>query len=209
MVNFNNTQPAIMQKLKTVIVASLIVFISFAAILHTACNKKSNCKNVVCLNQGTCNNGICICPTGFVGTTCQTKTCDAVKCQNGGTCKDSTCICPVGYEGNFCEILQRDNLIGTYKGVDTCTSSSPITITVSPGTLNNTISIKGLIQSNGTLIGTMTSKYGFTISGNHPSVNSIPVTGYGSLSGKSLFISYTIQVGGPLTEYCSFDATKQ
>lgn len=197
------------KQLKTSFITTLAILISFAAMLHTACSKKDSCKDIICLNQGTCNNGTCVCPIGFIGTTCQTKTCDAIKCQNGGTCKDSTCICPVGYEGIYCEILQRDNLTGTYKGIDTCNSSLPTTITITSGTLNNTISIKGLIQSNGVLTGTMTSKYGFAISGNHPSVNSIPITGYGSLSGKSLLISYTIQVGGPLTEFCTFDATKQ
>ena len=31
-----------------------------------------SCTGVVCQNGGGCNNGVCVCPTGYTGTNCQT-----------------------------------------------------------------------------------------------------------------------------------------
>jgi hypothetical protein len=41
------------------------------SVVLSACNK---CKDTVCLNGGACSDGTCICPDGFEGVNCQTKT---------------------------------------------------------------------------------------------------------------------------------------
>lgn len=53
----------------------LTVFVFFgviATILYTSC-EKNPCNNVSCLNGGSCNMGVCRCPTGYENTKCQTK----------------------------------------------------------------------------------------------------------------------------------------
>lgn len=51
------------------------IFLVSILILSLACNKKdntssNNCKNVTCLNGGTCVNGTCSCSSGYEGTDC-------------------------------------------------------------------------------------------------------------------------------------------
>ncbi|XP_051912828.1 von Willebrand factor D and EGF domain-containing protein [Hippocampus zosterae] len=59
-----------------------------------------------CLNGGACiAPGICQCPTGFHGETCQEAVC-RVPCENGGTCTGlQTCSCPYGFVGPRCETM--------------------------------------------------------------------------------------------------------
>lgn len=45
--------------------------LSFAAIALTGC--KDPCKDVACQNAGTCDDGTCICATGYEGTNCETE----------------------------------------------------------------------------------------------------------------------------------------
>ncbi len=58
--------------IRNIAFSALLTLGAFSAVTYTACNKDA-CKNVVCSNGGTCNNGNCSCPTGYEGTTCQTK----------------------------------------------------------------------------------------------------------------------------------------
>lgn len=72
-----------MKKLNIVLGTSAFVFAFFSLILLVSCNKgktKYNdttlvrpCDNVICLNGGTCTDGICYCPQGFEGTQCATR----------------------------------------------------------------------------------------------------------------------------------------
>ncbi len=55
-----------LKKTITIFVTAIIL----SAVL-SACNK---CKDTVCLNGGECSDGTCICPDGFTGVNCQTKT---------------------------------------------------------------------------------------------------------------------------------------
>ena len=62
------------------------------------------CRDVVCLNGGTCSNGLCACESGYTGSQCENyEPCAEINCQNGGTCQDGTCDCPFGYGGSLCE----------------------------------------------------------------------------------------------------------
>lgn len=82
----------------------LYLFLVIAAI--TSC-KKDPCKNVVCYNNGVCDDGTCLCPNGYSGTNCeiQLDPCATVTCYNGGTCVSGICNCPTGYGGTNCQTI--------------------------------------------------------------------------------------------------------
>ena len=72
-----------MKKFKIILSTASLVFLTFSIILFSACDKgktKYNdstltrpCDNVICLNGGACNDGLCYCPQGFEGSQCQTR----------------------------------------------------------------------------------------------------------------------------------------
>ena len=64
-----------MKSIKLVAFSAFLTISAFCAVLYTSCTKDA-CKNVTCLNGGTCSGGNCTCPTGYEGTTCQTKSRD-------------------------------------------------------------------------------------------------------------------------------------
>jgi hypothetical protein len=79
-------------------------------------NTKFHCENDgMCLNGGTCNNGVCTCNPPWTGTDCTARPNDcnkfeSDKCINAGICtadsdpsKPSTCECPAGFTGLKCE----------------------------------------------------------------------------------------------------------
>uniref|UniRef100_A0AAZ3QM89 EGF-like domain-containing protein n=1 Tax=Oncorhynchus tshawytscha TaxID=74940 RepID=A0AAZ3QM89_ONCTS len=48
--------------------------------------------------------GVCICPPGYYGDSCDKANC-SITCLNGGTCfHPGKCICHAGYEGPSCGI---------------------------------------------------------------------------------------------------------
>ncbi|XP_025078689.1 wnt inhibitory factor 1-like [Pomacea canaliculata] len=59
---------------------------------------------VPCQNGGTCNeSGMCACPLGYTGDSCQSALC-STGCQNGGICSHpGHCKCFGNFTGNFCE----------------------------------------------------------------------------------------------------------
>lgn len=63
------------------------------------------CSTVMCDNGGTCDAGICDCPDGFSGTTCEIDACASVLCLNGGVCVTGNCDCPDGFTGTNCETI--------------------------------------------------------------------------------------------------------
>ena len=84
----------------------------FAAFSLSSCDE---CRKVECENDGTCEEGECVCPEGFSGSTCQTEDLcitQDVTCENGGECLDGTCNCTPTYYGESCEILCK---YGTYE----------------------------------------------------------------------------------------------
>jgi hypothetical protein len=62
----------IMKSIKNIALSAMLTFGAFAAVTYTACTK-DDCKDVVCNNGGTCSGGSCVCPTGYEGTNCDTK----------------------------------------------------------------------------------------------------------------------------------------
>lgn len=67
------------------------------------------CDSVQCQNGATCEDGMCLCATGFDGELCEMNIddCADVDCNNG-TCVDGIasyiCECASGFTGDLCEI---------------------------------------------------------------------------------------------------------
>lgn len=58
---------------KTVLISAVATVSAFASITYTSCNR-DKCKTITCANGGVCNEGRCICPSGFEGSNCETVT---------------------------------------------------------------------------------------------------------------------------------------
>lgn len=60
-----------------IIITALFTITFFSVALHTGCTQTDKCASISCKNGGTCNDGICNCPTGYTGNLCETKKCEA------------------------------------------------------------------------------------------------------------------------------------
>lgn len=56
--------------LKTIIFSALSTIVAFSAVTYTSCTP-DKCKAIVCAYGGVCNDGACICQTGYEGTQCE------------------------------------------------------------------------------------------------------------------------------------------
>jgi len=52
----------------------ILGLLAVTAVAFTSC--KDECKDVTCSNGGTCTEGICECPVGYLGSNCETKASD-------------------------------------------------------------------------------------------------------------------------------------
>jgi hypothetical protein len=78
-----------MKPIRNVLFAAFLIVIVVSAVSYTACNK-NHCGNVVCLHLGVCNDGSCLCPTGFEGNNCEILSRDKfIFTYNGGDTCDS------------------------------------------------------------------------------------------------------------------------
>ena len=59
-----------MKQSKKILFAFVLMLSAFTAILYTSCQKDPTCSGV-CLNGGSCINGVCRCLTGYFGLQCQ------------------------------------------------------------------------------------------------------------------------------------------
>lgn len=85
------------------------------------------CRNTFCKNGGTCDDGVCVCPEGFSGNSCEIDACDQLDCQNGGYCENGECQCPEGYSGVNCEIVPTvDDSFGEYFEFDYHNPGTPV-----------------------------------------------------------------------------------
>jgi hypothetical protein len=50
-------------------------FAVFSAITYQSCSK-DECESVSCQHGGTCSSGKCVCPTGYSGVHCESRTCE-------------------------------------------------------------------------------------------------------------------------------------
>jgi len=61
-----------MKSIRNIAFSALLTIGAFTAITYTSCNK-DECKDVVCNNGGSCDNGTCVCPTGYTGSSCDNE----------------------------------------------------------------------------------------------------------------------------------------
>lgn len=59
-----------MKQTKTIVLTAIVTLFALGAVLYTSC-RKDHCKTLKCLHGGACNDGFCLCPTGFTGTYCE------------------------------------------------------------------------------------------------------------------------------------------
>lgn len=164
-----------MKSLRTLALSALLSVGAFSAVLYTACNK-DECKDVVCLNGGTCVSGTCSCKTGFEGSDCSTVV--ATKFVNAGGWRTTTEVCTVS---------------GSNAQYD-------ITVVVSGTDLTQLI-INNLYDDGRNTTATITGSNSFVI--NSQSFGSSgTITGSGTLNGNQLTISYAVSVGAA-TDACN------
>lgn len=105
-----------MNNLRHALYTAIILLGVFATVTYTAC-KADKCKDITCLNGGSCSDGICACPDGYTGNLCETKlSCEGVVCLNDGECKSGKCACTGGYWGDSCQHEYRARFYKTYIG---------------------------------------------------------------------------------------------
>ena len=151
--------------------------LSFVALALTGC--KDECKDVVCQNGGTCDEGTCLCATGYEGTNCETE----VRAK---------------FVGSYS--VQESCQSGNYTFSMSVTSSST---GVSNIIINNFydigISVSASITGNSVTIPNQTINdqgVAFTVSGS------------GQLSGNILTLTYNISAGAD-SDSCTAPCTKQ
>ena len=59
-----------MKQTKTIVTTAIITLLTLGAVIYTSC-RKDHCKHLVCQHGGTCNNGFCLCTTGYTGSYCE------------------------------------------------------------------------------------------------------------------------------------------
>ncbi|MES2702434.1 MAG: EB domain-containing protein [Bacteroidota bacterium] len=59
----------------------IITLLTFGAVVYTSC-KKDRCKELTCQNGSACDNGFCICPSGYSGKFCEIANVTAIVYRN-------------------------------------------------------------------------------------------------------------------------------
>ena len=66
-----------MKFLRHISLTALLVLAAFSSITYFACTK-DKCNDVACLNGGACDEGTCVCATGYEGNRCQLPSRDKI-----------------------------------------------------------------------------------------------------------------------------------
>jgi hypothetical protein len=101
-----------------------LAFLSLFA--FTSCDQ---CSDVACINSGVCIDGVCDCPVGFTGATCEVEDIclsGTLTCENGGECENGACDCGEWYDGTTCDEKVLSRYDGTYSGSYTCNGNYEI-----------------------------------------------------------------------------------
>jgi hypothetical protein len=59
-----------MKQTKAIVITAIVTLLTLGTVLYTSC-RKDHCKTLKCLHGGACNDGFCLCPTGYTGTYCE------------------------------------------------------------------------------------------------------------------------------------------
>ena len=111
---------------------SFLFFFTSLLFFLSAC-RPDPCVNLNCQNGGTCVDGECQCPEGFIGPECVTELdpCLIKQCveAQSNDCmvndqNQAVCICKDGYEGDLCENLWTDKFTGQFTCIEECDGES-------------------------------------------------------------------------------------
>ncbi|WP_276135084.1 EB domain-containing protein [Polluticoccus soli] len=108
-----------MKLTQTLLLTLLITLTAFTVVGYTAC-KKDPCRDVTCLNGGTCSDGICKCKANYTGPRCEKDLCAKVNCLNDGVCVSGQCQCAPGYEGDSCQVRISGKFAAEWVGTGQC-----------------------------------------------------------------------------------------
>ncbi len=92
---------------------------------QTACKNKECPQG--CEHGGSCANGICNCPEGYAGVSCEIKLnpcyvlgCDTLHSRCDTTGSTPFCVCDPGWEGSNCDKTWIEKYIGSYNASEVC-----------------------------------------------------------------------------------------
>lgn len=151
--------------------------LSFVALALTGC--KDECKDVVCQNGGTCEEGICLCATGYEGTNCETEI--RAKFLGSYTVSESC------QSGNYSFSLSITS------------SSAGVSNIIINNFYDIGINVSATINGNSVTIPNQTINDGGV---------ALTISGSGQLSGNILTLTYNISAGTE-SDSCTATCTKQ
>lgn len=157
-----------MKSIKLIALSAFLTIGAFCTVLYTSCSK-DECKDVVCLNGGTCSGGTCVsCNAGYEGDRCETVSRDKfIKTWNAAD--DLT--------GGSTHLVYT---VSINVGSGTAVTNASISKAFSDDFFNNPISAT---VSGNTI----------TIPSQNPDGNNYSLTGTGTISGGKITWSYTIK----------------
>lgn len=167
-----------MKSIKHIAFAAFLTLSAFCAIFYVSCSKDP-CKGVTCNNGGTCSSGNCTCPTGWIGSNCQTHA--IIGTWNGSD------ACSVG--GPYNNI--------TIKVDPSSTDSSKVLIN-NPGGFGTSVTISGTLSTDGK-----------TVTYTNQSAGVVTLSGTMVLSDNTHFTHSYTAVDTSTTATCSGNYTKQ
>lgn len=149
-------------------------------VLLTGCKKDTDpCKDVSCLNGGTCNNGSCNCATGYEGSTCGTevrsKFIASYSVQESCTVGNYNYNMTINSSATGIDKIVINNFYGVGAAVTASVSGSSITIP------SQTVTVQGV---------------------------AVTFSGSGQLNGNILTLSYIASIGAD-SDSCTATCTKQ
>lgn len=59
-----------MKPIRSILLSISASILVLSSVVYTACHK-DKCKSVECMNEGSCDGGICTCPVGYEGDHCE------------------------------------------------------------------------------------------------------------------------------------------
>lgn len=184
-----------------------------------ACNDKECPQG--CLHGGTCKNGICNCPEGYAGVSCEIKLnpCYALGCDTLHSTCDTTgstpfCVCNDGWEGENCDKNWVDKYLGLYNASETCDGISDnytIEVLYAPKQMAFTLKFFHNAMSGGVpakIVADLHSTNNFIITPQIMSFGTVSGAGEFYPSIKSMLIYFTIVSAGDSTT-CEMTLEKQ
>ncbi|MEZ4722303.1 MAG: calcium-binding EGF-like domain-containing protein [Flavobacteriales bacterium] len=187
----------------------LFLIAAIVSLSLTACDE---CKDISCMNGGTCEEGVCDCPNGYSGELCEDEDLcitNNVTCVNG-QCNNGVCECDQWYEGENCDDRVIEKYDGLYIGTYSC-SQGTSTYSIGSATMSdieeeNEMKIK---ENSGRVYSvefTTNKKFDIPSQSTSTSFGELStVSGSGEVSGNDLEfqVTYTYAVQGSSTT-CSF-----